>query len=191
MHFHFSGPGATALGAAPGAIACGACAPLAGFLSPAAPVEGRNFLKKVSSKTFSRLRAFGPAARTRFYLSLRRGLQPPVSPAGSVGPGRSPPGTRTPSRDLPGVQPPRTRFYLSIKRGVQPPLRGATCPGCNPRGRALTSRSSAARLALCGHAPRKRVCGLITARAALRPVPRIGQSGHGPVRPLVHGLRPV
>ena len=31
-----------------------------------------------------------------------------VSPAGSVGPGRSPLGTRTPWRDLPGVQPPRT-----------------------------------------------------------------------------------
>ncbi len=49
-----------------------------------------------------------------------------------------------PSRDLPGVQPPRTCVDLSIKRGLQPPLRGATCPGCNPRGRALSSRSGAA-----------------------------------------------
>ena len=70
-----------ALGQLPWGPGFGLCAPRRAatpwFLSCAARFEGRNFLKKVSSKTFSRLRAFGPAARTRFYLSLRRGFQPP------------------------------------------------------------------------------------------------------------------
>ena len=37
-----------------GAIACGACAPLAALFSPAAPVSGRAFLKKGARKTFTR-----------------------------------------------------------------------------------------------------------------------------------------
>ena len=75
-------------------------APRSLVFSCAAPVEGRNFLKKVSSKTFSRLRAFGPAARTCVSLSIRRGFQPPppgatcsagapvIRPSGSPGPKR-------------------------------------------------------------------------------------------------------
>ena len=70
------------------------------FFPCAARFEGRNFLKKVSSKTFSRLRAFGPAARTCVSLSIRRGFQPPppgatcsagapvIRPSGSPGPKR-------------------------------------------------------------------------------------------------------
>ena len=41
-----------------------------------------------------------PLPRTCVFLLHRRGVQPPVSPAGSVGPERSPLGTRTPRRDL-------------------------------------------------------------------------------------------
>ena len=41
-----------------------------------------------------------PTARTCVSDSHRRGVQPPVSPAGSVGPGRSPLGTRTPKARL-------------------------------------------------------------------------------------------
>ena len=93
-----------ALGQLPWGPGFGLCAPRRAatpwFLSCAARFEGRSLLKKAAPKTFIRLRAFGPAARTRFYLSLKRGLQPPVSPAGSVGPERSPLGTRTPRRDL-------------------------------------------------------------------------------------------
>ena len=45
--------------------------------------------------------------------------KPPVSPAGSVGPGRSPLGTRTPRRELPGVQPPRTCVSVLHRRERQ------------------------------------------------------------------------
>ena len=44
-----------------------------------------------------------------------------VSPAGSVGPGRSPLGTRTQRRELPGVQPPR------IDSGGTPPRQKVLC----------------------------------------------------------------
>ena len=76
-----------------------------------------------------------PTPRTCVSGSHRRGVQPPVSPAGSVSPERSPLGTRTPRRELRAqalgrfARPPaRTCAILSHRRGVQPPPSGATCP---------------------------------------------------------------
>ena len=76
-----------------------------------------------------------PPPRTCVSGSHRRGVQPPVSPAGSVGSGRSPLGTRTPRREMRAqalgrfARPPaRTCAILSHRRGVQPPPLGANCP---------------------------------------------------------------
>ncbi len=76
-----------------------------------------------------------PTARTCVSDSHRRGVQPPVSPAGSVSPERSPLGTRTPRREMRAqalgrfARPPaRTCAILSHRRGVQPPPLGANCP---------------------------------------------------------------
>ena len=57
-------------------------------------------------------RANPPPARTCVFLLHRRGVQPPVSPAGSVGPERSPLGTRTPKARLesPGTGPQGRRW---------------------------------------------------------------------------------
>ena len=76
-----------------------------------------------------------PTARTCVSGSHRRGVQPPVSPAGSVSPERSPLGTRTPRREMRAqalgrfARPPaRTCAILLHRRGVQPPPSGANCP---------------------------------------------------------------
>ena len=91
-----------------------------------------------------------------------------VSAAASVGAERCPPGTSAPASFLSRklgkeLYPPTARTCASgsHRRGVQPPSLGATCLGCNPRARALASRTDAAfsrrplaRIVPRGHAPR-------------------------------------
>ena len=101
-----------------------------------------------------------------------------VSPAGSVGPGRSPLGTRTQRRELPGVQPPRTCAILLHRRKRSLPPIGANCPGCNPR-----ELSCAAMRHVClGDNPRRARAPAVRTgvSAAHRPQARIESPSTGP-----------
>ena len=112
--------------------------------------------------------------RTRVSL-LMSTSEASVSPAGSVGPGRSPLGTRTPRREMRAQAlgrfarpPPRTCAILSHRRGVQPPPSGANCLGCNPRE---LPGVQPPRIVPRGHAPRTDSGGT---------PPRIESPGTGP-----------
>ena len=59
-----------------------------------------------------------PLPRTCVFLLHRRGVQPPVSPAGSVGPERSPLGTRTPGRELTAEAPLPAAVVSHLKQGA-------------------------------------------------------------------------
>ena len=81
-----------------------------------------------------------PTARTCVSGSHRRGVQPPVSPAGSVGSGRSPLGTRTPRRE---------ETAQALGRFARPPAR--TCAILSHR-RGVQAAAPLARIVPCGHA---------------------------------------
>ena len=134
-HFPISGPGATSLGAALGAIACGACAPLAGFSHALRAFKVEAFLKKSFTK-----KLYPPSARTRFYLSIRRGLQPPLRGANCPVRAR----TKTFIRLRAFGPTARTRFHLSIRRGFEPPVSpaGSVGPGRSPLGTRTPWRES-------------------------------------------------
>ena len=68
-----------------------------------------------------------PTARTCVSGSHRRGVQPPVSPAGSVGSGRSPLGTRTPRARIesPGTGPLRSAPGADVRHSLAQARRSA------------------------------------------------------------------
>ena len=82
-----------------------------------------------------------PTPRTCVSGSHRRGVQPPVSPAGSVSPERSPLGTRTPKarNESPGTGPLRSAPGADVRHSLAQARRSAAAPW-RELSRAVTHR---------------------------------------------------